>query len=86
MGIFSNNNDDNNGVEVICTGSELFRLSDSDLGYDGKISAKGDGSFDLYETSSNWEDHSHVHVDENGNKVYDRNEGDGHKWRHRQND
>src|SRR5699024_7593112 len=75
-----------NGVEVNYTGHELFRITSSDGSYDGKISAKGNGSFDVYTTRSGWKDHSHTHYDSNGNKTYDRPEGSSHSWSHRQKD
>ena len=79
--------DKDNNVEVIYTGSELFHLTGTDGSYDEKISAtKGDGSFDHYKTTSDWKDHSHTHYDKNGNKTYDRPEGDNHPWEHRQKD
>ena len=39
-------------VDVKYTGKELFRLTGNDGSYNGKISAKGDGSFSIYETKS----------------------------------
>lgn len=73
-------------VDVKYTGKELFRLTGNDGSYNGKISAKGDGSFSIYETKSDWKDHSHTVYDKNGNKVYDRPEGYNHPWDHRQKD
>lgn len=75
-----------NGVEVNYTGNELFRITGRDGSYDGKISAKGDGSFDVYTSKSGWKDHSHTHYDSSGNKTYDRPEGSNHSWSHRQKD
>jgi len=72
-------------VEVNYTGDELFRLNENnDLGYDAKISSRGDGAFAFYSTNSNWDDHVHIEVDTNGNETYNRQEGDNHKWDHRQ--
>jgi len=72
-------------VEVEYTGSEIFRLNENnDLGYDAKISSRGDGAFAYYSTSSNWNDHVHVEVDKNGNETYRREEGKNHDWDHRQ--
>lgn len=73
-------------VETIYTGKELYHLTDSNGSYDAKISAKGDGSYDYYATNSNWKDHSHEHVDKNGNTTYYRDEGYNHSWEHRQAD
>ena len=85
MGLFFNHDDDDD-VEVTYTGSELYRLTDSDGSYDAKIDAKGEGSFNYYETESDWEDHSHKHVNSNGEIDYDRPEGYNHSWEHRQKD
>ena len=72
-------------VEVIYTGNELFRLNDENkYGYDAKISSKADGAFAYYSTTSNWDDHVHIEIDKNGNETYNRQEGDNHKWDHRQ--
>lgn len=72
-------------AEVIYTGNELFRLNDENkYGYDAKISSKGDGAFSYYSTTSNWDDHVHVEINKNGDETYRREEGDNHKWDHRQ--
>lgn len=72
-------------VEVIYNGTEIFRLDDENkYGYDAKISSKGDGAFSYYSTTSNWDDHVHIEVDKNGNETYNRQEGQNHKWDHRQ--
>ena len=59
-------------VDVKYTGKELFRLTGSDGSYNGKISAKGDGSFSVYETKSDWKDHSHTVYDKNGNSYTEK--------------
>lgn len=73
-------------VDVVYTGSELFHLADNDLGYDGKIEARGSGAYAMYTTSSNWDDHVHVEVNKNGDITYNRGEGENHSWDHRQRD
>lgn len=83
MGLFLNNDKDDNGVEVVYTGKEIYHLSDDDGTYDAKISEKSDGSVDLYETESDWDDHSHVHMSKEGETIYDRPEGQKHSWEDR---
>lgn len=78
--------DKDNEVEVIYTGSELYHLTDNDGSYDAKISASDNGSYDYYDTNSDWNDHSHTHVDNDGNITYDRPEGYNHSWETRQKD
>ncbi len=72
--------------EVNYTGDELYHLSDNEFGYDAKIEARENGAYALYETKSNWQDHSHTEYDENGNETYHRSEGYDHSWSHRQSD
>jgi len=75
-----------NDVEVTYTGKELYHLTDKDGSYDGKIVARGEGAYAIFETKSDWKDHSHKEYDKNGNETYNRQEGKNHKWDHRQKD
>lgn len=74
---------DENEVEVTYTGKEIYRLTDDEGHYDGKISTRSDGGINIFETTTDWEDHSHKIYDKDGNKIYDRPEGYGHKWQNR---
>lgn len=75
---------DDKKVEVIYTNLEVdFRhlSDDTDNGYDAKIEGDGKGGLHVYDTVSNWNDHTHEAYDSDGNLTYERDEGYGHGWR-----
>jgi len=59
---------DENGVEVnYTTDCELYHLTSEDGEYDSKIDVHGNGTEIYNAKDSNWDEHDHIHVDEDGN-------------------
>ena len=71
-------------AKVYYTGRELYHLASENGEYDGKIEVKQNGTTHVYRSKdSYWDDHSHDVYDKNGRNVYNRPEGEGHKWEDR---